>query len=469
MQGDEIMQAAQIEIEGVRFFLKGSMQVVAWLAQALKALFNVVKDKIDHKAGERSYAAIFKLSAPDMPQTIQIDDKFKDEFFAYAKEKGLQYCLAIDFDLTDARTPIMVPANQMSAYATLLDAFQKRKLSEEEAALKKVLDEINELKEKLISTDKKDVPLLETTLENKTQAKEELMALHKESEKAYEEKSYSMPMDKYLATAKGTEFEKDPDKAIAEYNEGVPMIKDQSAKECMQPIRSPFLIPTSKMQLYVPENGVTIERTFHEEDGIVYSDYLLKTGQGEIHEFSDKGVTKEKWNSEILPKMFDVAGIVEGIKCKIFETVEQVKAYFNHFGKTTPLSETKQAVFTNAEVITEAELSIEDKLKGMASAKVNENIIEFSVPQEKIFSQEGKLIYAPDGLDGALYMFGKVEPGEIKNGKISFSAVKNESVIVKEKNTTEKNISAEAVKDLITDIRTKAVESLKNITNSQGR
>lgn len=469
MQGDEIMQAAQIEIEGVKFVFKGSMQVISWLAQAIKALLSMAKDKIDHRAGERSLLAIYKLSDPEMPQSLQIDDKYKKEFFEYAKEKGLHYCKVVDFDLTDGKTPFMVPGKEVSAYATLLDAFLKRKISEEEAALKRVQSDIDELKEKLISADKKDVPLLETKLENKTQAKNEIVALHESDLRTYEEKRYAIPMDEYLASAKGTEFERDPDKAIAEYNKGVPMLRDESAIECMQPIRSSFLLPDSGTQYYVAENGVTIERTFHEEDGVVYSDYSLKTEHGEIHEFSDKGITKEKWNSEVLPKMFNIAGIVEGIKCKIFETIEQVKAYFTHHDKTTPLSETKQAVFTNAEVITEAELAVEDALRGMASAKVSENIIQFSVPQEKIFSQDGKLIYAPEGLEGALYMFGKIQPGEVKDGMISFSTTKNEPVVVKEKNTPEKNVSAEAVKNLITDSRTKVAESIKNASSSKGR
>jgi len=469
MQGDEIMQAAQIEIEGVKFFLKGSMQVISWLMQAIKAFFNMAKDKIDHRAGERSLKDLFKLSEPEIPQKIDVDEKYQKEFFELVKEKGLHYSKVIDFDLTDGKIPIMVPGKEMSAFVTLLDSFMKRKISEEEAALKKVQEEIDELKEKLISTEKKDVPLLETMLENKTQAKDELMVLHEASVKKYDEKQYAVSLTDYLASAKGTEFELDPDKAIAEYNQGVPMVRSQTAKECMQPIRSPFLIPTSKTQYYLPESGVTIERTYHEEDGVAYSNYFLKTEQGEVHEFSDKGVTKEKWNSEILPKIFDIAGIVEGIKCKIFETVEQVKAYLKHFGKTTPISETKEVVFTNAEVITEAELAIEDALRGMASAKVNENKIEFSVPQEKIFSQDGKLIYAPDGLEGTLYMFGKIEPGEVKDGMISFSTVKNESIVVKEKNTPEKNISAETVKNIIVDSRTKTVESIRNAINPHER
>lgn len=469
MQGDEIMQAAQIEIEGVKFFLKGSMQVISWLAQSLKAIFNVAKDKIDHRAGERSLSQIFKLSEPDMPQKIDVEEKYQEEFFSLVKAKGLQYCKMVDFDLTDGKIPIMVPGNQMSAYATLLDSFLKRKISEEEAALKKVQNDIDELKEKLISSDKKEIPLLETTLENKTQAKNELMVLHEESLKQYEDKCYAVPVEGYLSEAKGTEFERDPDKAIAEYNQGVPMVRSQSAKECMQPIRSPYLIPISQKQIYVPESGVTIERTYHEEDGIAYSNYLLKTEQGEIHEFSDKGVTKEKWNSEILPKIFDIAGIVEGIKCKIFETMEQVKSYFKHFDKTTPISETKNVDFSNAEVVSEAELAVEDALRGMASAKVNEDKIEFQVPQEKIFSLDGKLTYAPDGLDGELYMFGNIEPGEAKDGMISFKSAKNEQVTVKGKNVPEKNVSANAVKDVISDMRRKTIENVRNSSNSHGR
>lgn len=91
------------------------------------------------------------------------------------------------------------------------------------------------------------------------------------------------------------------------------------------------------------------------------------------------------------------------------------------------------------------------------------------MPQEKIFSQDGKLIYAPDGIEGSLYKFGKIEPGEIKDGMISFSAWKTEQVIVRGKNSPEKSISAEAVKNLVMDIRNKAAENIRNTMNSQGR
>ena len=77
MQGDEISQAAQIEIEGVKFFLKGSMQVISWLMQSIKALFNMAKDKIDHRAGERSLKDLFKLSEPEIPQKIDVDEKYQ--------------------------------------------------------------------------------------------------------------------------------------------------------------------------------------------------------------------------------------------------------------------------------------------------------------------------------------------------------------------------------------------------------
>ena len=471
MQGDEISQAVQVEIEGIKMFFKGSLQVVSWTAQAFNALFKMTKDKFDHIGGECSLKHIFKLSEPESPLTIFVDKKDEQEFFKIAEDKGLQYCKLIDFDLTDEKIPIAIPPKQMSVYATLVDAFSKRKLSKEETALRILQNDIDEIKEKINFSSKEnkdDVTIFEKLLENKLQSRDELQKLHDMSLKTYERKNYVQPLGNYLASAKGTEFERDPDKAVSEYNQGVPMARSQTAKECMQPIRNPFLIPTTKTQCYVPEKGVTIERTYHSENDVVYSNYYLKTEQGAVHFFSDKNMSKEKWNTEILPKMLDVAGIVEGIKCKIFETMEQVKAYFKHFGKTTPLSETNQKVFPNAEIITEAELAIEDTLKGMASAKANINIINFKVPQEKVFAQNGKLIYAPDGLDGALYMFGKIEPGEVKDGMISFSALKNDLITVKEKYTAEKNISVDALKNIIHENRAKAVDIIRKAA-TQGK
>lgn len=466
---DEIAQAVQIELEGTKIFIKGSMQLISWLAKAISSLIRVYKDKVLYEPGECSTRDIIKMSGGVTPPAFEIDEKYKNEFLDLVIKNKLHYSLLIDFDLTDGKIPILVPANEAAAFTQIIEAFTKKKLSEEEAALKKVQGEVDELKEKLLSTNDNQKFYLETKLENVQQSKNELMAMHENTLKTYDEKNYAIPLERYLSKAKGTEFERDPDKAVAEYNKGVVIARDMDVKDCMQPIRSPYLVPVSKVQYYVPNKDITIERTYHEDNGIIYSKYSFKTRMGEMYEFSDKDMTRDKWNNEELPKILDIAGIVDCVKCKIFEKIEQVKAYFTYFDKTPPLSESRNVVFSNAEVISEAEFAIEEKLKGMASAKVIDNRIEFVVPQDKLFSQNGKVVYAPDGLEGTIYMFEHITPGALKDGMLSFSTGIKSNVVVKEKNSMDKSISAEAVKNIISENRVQVAENIKNTISSLKR
>ena len=73
---DEIAQVCQMEIEGTTMVIKGSVKVISWLAQAIKALLqNAAERKTEHGGEKHDMRDIWKLSKDGPPQVIQVDEK----------------------------------------------------------------------------------------------------------------------------------------------------------------------------------------------------------------------------------------------------------------------------------------------------------------------------------------------------------------------------------------------------------
>ena len=193
-------------------------------------------------------------------------------------------------------------------FSAIVQASLHKDISESQKILDSYNEEISELKEKLLHVDAGERNFIRTRIENLEQARDELMNILEEK-KSMAENGGIMSFQDYLATAAGTEFEKDPEKAMAEFAKGVEMGPKVTAKECMQPIRSKAAMPDSEVRFYSPEMGVTVTRKFEVENDVVYSIYSFKTEKGELYEFSDKGMTKAEWNTQTLPQMLDKAGI----------------------------------------------------------------------------------------------------------------------------------------------------------------
>lgn len=467
---DDVSQVIQMEVEGCKFVLTGTFKMCMWLAQAIKSLLSAGKMKIYERKGEHPLKHIFKLSEPEAPVGIEVPTKFKEEFFKECASKGLHYHVSVDFNLKDGMTPIMVPAKEAGVFAQLANAYMKKKIAEDEAKLSKHDKNIGEIEEKLLSAKPEEKLYLQVQLENIKQARNELVAVVKNFTTKVDEKSYVKTFAQYLEEAKGTEFENDPEKAIAENEHGVPIIRAEDSVDCFQPVRDDNNVPETSTHYIFPEKGVTVCREYHLEKDIVYSEYKFKTESGENYSFSDKNMTKEQWNRNVLPKIFELTGITEGMKCKVFQSEKELQAYVKFHNKTVPKSEKAKAesvVFSNAEVLSQVEMAIQDTLKGMASAKTVFNSIEFSVPQDQIMSLNGKVVYAPEGLKGAVYVFDKITPGNIKDGRITFTADRNSNVIVKQENKMDQSFTAETVRTLISDMRTQIVDAIRNNTQKR--
>lgn len=447
---DEIAQVCQLEIEGTTMVLKGSVKVVAWLAQAIKA----ISEWMAEQGGQKNdMKAIWKLCKDGPPQVIMIDDNNLEKVLDAAKKAGLRWTMPPDFNSTDGKVPICLPPQDMALFSAIVQSNLQKDISKSQKIISGYNNEIAELREKLVDEEGLSAgqkKAINNKIENLEQARNEVVEIL-EGKKVMAGNGGIMSFQDYLATSVGTEFEKDPEKAMAEYAKGVDLGPSLAAKECLQPIRSRALMPDSEIRFYVPEMGVDITRRFKVEDGMVYSTFSFKSESGEIHEFSDRGITKDDWNKKILPGLLDKAGILEDTPCRAFDSEEKLRAY-EKYHNNIPLkseenrTENNSLGFSTAEAKQNIQFALEDKIKGMSSAKVYENKVYIQLDAELLIQRDGKVSAQ---IGDVLYQFGDVIPKTKTDGTYIISIEKNSTVTVKEEGKTERQISAlRAQKDI---------------------
>ena len=116
---DEIAQVCEMELNGVKMVFKASLEVAAFMARAIKAMFNLgvkAKGKIDDSnlktPGEKDVRDIFKLSEGAPPQTLDIREVDFDEVVRLATEKGMHFAKCVDFTPNDGLVPLMITAQE---------------------------------------------------------------------------------------------------------------------------------------------------------------------------------------------------------------------------------------------------------------------------------------------------------------------------------------------------------------------
>lgn len=441
---DEIAQVCQIEIEGTTMVIKGSVKVISWLAQAIKSLLQSVAEYKTERGGEKhDMKDIWKLSKDGPPQVIQVDEKNLETVLNAAAKQGLRWTRATDFDCCDGKVPICMPPQDTAMFSAIVQASLHKDISESQKILDSYNDEISEMKERLLHADAGERSSIRTRIENMEQARDELMNILEEK-KSMAENGGVMSFQDYLASAAGTEFEKDPEKAMAEFAKGVEMGPKVSAKDCMQPIRAKAAMPDSEIRFYSPEMGVAITRKFEVENDMVYSTYSFKSEKGEMYEFTDKGMTKAEWNAHILPQMLDKAGILMDTPCRMFDSEKSLQIYEKYYNNTPIASEEKLAEsyelgFSSAEAKQNIMSAMGDKMKGMSSAGIDDSKIYISVPAEQMIQRDGKVSVRVGDL---LFQFEGVLPRAKDDGIYTLEIGKESSVTVKDKDGAEKQISS---------------------------
>jgi hypothetical protein len=372
-----------------------------------------------------------------------------------------------DLDSTDGKTPICIPPQDAPLFSAIVQRFLQEDISESQKIMNGYNSEISELKEKLLHSSSEEKKLIQTKIENIEQARDELMGIL-DGKKALLDDGRTLSFQDYLSHGVGTEFEKDPEKAIAELEKGVEIGPSFSARDCFRPIREKALMPDSAIRFYVPEMGVSVTRKFEVENGLVHSDYSFTSDKGEQYDFSDRGITLAEWNKSVLPIMLDKAGILEDTKCRMFDTEESLNAYVKYHNNVklkseeyaVKLGKDGKLVFSSAEVEKEIRSACENRLKGMASAEVStDGVTSIQIFQKDVYSIDGKIAVKVG--DDTFKLSGvKFEKIADDPDKMQISLSKDSDVIVTNLNGEERQISVTKLKDAVDSSKEKSIQNL---------
>lgn len=487
---DEIAQVLVMEVDGVKLVFKASLEVAEFLARALRALIRSSKESVEkgkekkadkdlHSAGEKEIADIFKLSEGNPPQSLDIREVDYNQVVKLAKDKGLHFATAIDFIPNDGLKPIMVPAQEAVVWSQIYKAVAGMRLEEDKKVVSGYDKHISEEMEKLLNCKSdEEREHTETRIENLQQAKSEAAKWVDYGEEVTNKENSTMTIQDYIRQSEGTDFEKSPEIAIAEYKKGVEIGAKIGAKESLQPIRDKNYIPESKYMFYVPETGAIITRNFglDSETGVAYSNYAVKTNNGEIYRCSDKGMTKDKWNRTELPKLMDKAGVLEETECRAFNTEEKLKAYLEYHGKIKSpaqeniekqLKEGKE-VFPSAEAKREILNVVSEQKKGFASANVRNEDVELICDPKILTRENGRLCMRLS--DDEIITFAKISGEGMTNTGMARFCINDESDVTFIKKTdrakTQINISPIEAQRKIKEVLGDNADITKNATNS---
>lgn len=460
MGGDEISQVCMLEIEGCKFAFNASAQMASWILQAMKALYGVYKQSSENRktakleeGGEKTRPEIMQLSKEQggLPQIVQIPENKMDEVMEVFEKNGLRWARTIDFNPNDGLIPVQICPQDHALAAAIVQSVMKDELEKNEKICDGYNQQIQEVSEKLINaSDQDEKERMEVLLENLTRARDEKVRSVDSARKTLEDGAVISFMD-YLAQAKGTEFEKDPMKAMEDYEErGIEIGPAFEAKECMTPIRDPGSMPEGQMQFILPESKLVITRAFDidQETGLVFSNYSFKTQDGEIYQFTDRNMTNETWNEKILPDMLDKVNITETTKCQVFTTKQRLDAYLKYYEKAEENNLRTEPVFSSADVKRETEYAVSEKMK--ASAPIKTDKVVFDFPKNKLLIEQGKMRYT-DGPDE--YIFSDFEHGVAKENELSFEMKNTDQVKVihhgrHQEEDTEELLTALSVKSM---------------------
>ncbi len=503
---DEVAQICQLEIQGVTLAVKASVTAAQMIMRMLKELFSTVHkvndwnaDKNLHKKGSKTIAEILKLSDPDGPPgCLQVRKDLLEEFEAMLKKNGLHYARAVDFDPKDSLVPIFITPKETTVIGELYQALVKNQMAKDREVLAGHDKNIAETNEKLagktteaarpmygLSEEQKaEINKLNTQLENYKQARAEAEKWVKYDEEIINCENPTISLMEYLKEARGTEFEFNPEKAMAELDKGVEISPELTMKEFLQPVRDKSCIPETKLTIYSPEIGVTITRAFEvdEETGLAYSRYALKTDKGERYEITDQGMTKQEWNDKVLPELLDKAGVIEGTRGRAFDTEEKFVAYKKYHNRVTPQSEIElikkvkagEPVFSSAEAQKEVVHAVSELEKLRTFAEINNTNVKIEVDTNLLTRENGKLVVHLNENDTIL--FGSSLNGRREGNKSIFEIAKDDEPIFVQKDPlnpkrmSSRKINTEECKKLVDAMSvTEAAAALQKHNRTGGR
>ena len=354
---DEISQVVEMEYKGVYYLLKGSHEAITTIIRAIRTLSNWAHEKNLKSPGSSTWQKIQEVSEGTAPvielpkemfeKTVKNPKRFGDEYISpfeyYCQENNLRYCIMPDLNPNDDYIPIGVPSQDLAIHQKQMKSWMSIRQETEENKDKDYDAKIQAKREEIANAKTpEEKERLEGELAELVQAKEENKDKLEET-KDKMSRDNTLTFEEYLRQGKGTNFEKDPEKALAIEPE-VGIVREFLPIECMVPIRDEGLVPDSKELFYsqkTQDNELfTIKRTFEpDENGVFFSVYSVTDAKdpSNVKTFSDRGMTREAWMKK-LPEMLKYAGMLADQPTTALVTEDRLKAYIkgldSNFSKT---------------------------------------------------------------------------------------------------------------------------------------
>ncbi len=463
---EEVAQVVEMEYKGVYYLLKGSHEVIASIIRGIRALSEWQHEKYLNKPGSCSWQKIQEVSEGTAPvielpkemfeKTIKNPKKFGDEYISpfeyYCQENDLRYCIMPDLNPDDDYIPIGVPSQDLAIHQKQMKSWMSRRKEDEESKDKDYEEKIQAKKEEIANArTPEEKEKLEGELAELVQAKEENMDKLEET-KDKMSRDNTLTFEEYLRQGKGTNFEKDPEKALAMEPE-VGIVREFMPVECMVPIRDEGLVPDSKELFYsqkTKDNELfTIKRTFeHDENGVFYSVYSATDAKDPsvVRTFSDRGLTREAWMKK-LPEMLKYAGMLADQPTTALQSEDRLKAYIkgldSNFSKAQDEGPEEEKQYSSKEA---KEFVEEAKHEKQQADRYDESLYTtITVPAATVMSDdEGKMSLELAG--------GLVSGAPVTNATKKTATLKINSDDVFEMKNTDGEITKIKGKDIIAEL-----------------
>ena len=347
---DEVAQVVELEYKGVYYLLKGTHQVIAAMISGIRAISEWGHEKYLNRPGASTWQKIQEVSegtAPviEIPKEMLVrDENGVSSFERYCESSGLRYCRLPDLNPDDDYIPVGVPSQDLAIHQKQIKSWMGIRKEEEESKDKDYDKMIQEKREEIANakTDEEREDL-EGELAELVEGKEQNQAKLLETKEKMSHDN-TITFEEYLRQSKGTNFEKNPEKALAMEPE-CGIIREFTPEECMIPIRDESLVPDSKEIFYSQKTRddelFTIKRNFEsDKKGRIYSVYEVtdSADPSKVRTFSDKGLSRKAWLKK-LPEMLKYSGMIAGQPTTALSTEERLKAYIKgidaNFSKAT--------------------------------------------------------------------------------------------------------------------------------------
>lgn len=476
---DEIAQVCQLEVDGIKMICTASVKAAQFIMEAFKAVVKHAENAVIGKSGSKRLNSIFKMSEGGPPQVVYVDETKLKEFQEVCKKNGVHYHLLEDLNPDDGKVPVCVPFQEVGVFSAIIKKMLKNDIEKEEKELNDNEKMIAERQEKLLTATPEEREELLKEIDALETANNEMKDSLNRKKEEVEKENIAVSFSDYLLSGKGTEFEKDPDKAMTELEKGVPLTKASAARECFQVVRNPELAPQTGFTFYLPEIGAVVTREFAKDENTntIYSKYSFKDSNGVINDsFTDRGVSKKQWDEEILPKFFNATGILEDTKCLAFTNQDHLKKYYELHNKIKPKSEAEfekrkaegKENFSSADVEKEVNQAVSNELKGTTSAEHNQ-FVSVELPKEAVIQKDGYIVVQLD--EDRSLLFSHALEGKSSDDKISFKFDKNKmATLHNEKFNSNNLVNAKSIVDEVNKcFGEQVVEGIKEMVNAKGK